>query len=170
MSGKTLLFLRHAKSSWDDPALEDFHRPLADRGRKAAPIMAREMKRRGWLPDMAVISSSVRTRQTWQLVADALPMPVPATFDETLYEAPAERILDTIRKTDEAVATLLVVGHNPGLEDLSRQLASDDSDDRALSRLVAKFPAAAMARFRFEGGWRELQHARLEDFVKPRDL
>ncbi|MBE0695045.1 MAG: histidine phosphatase family protein, partial [Aquamicrobium sp.] len=82
---RTLLLLRHAKSSWDDPALDDFDRPLARRGREAAPRMGREMARRGWLPDLALVSSSLRTRQTWALVAPELPRDIPASFDDTIY-------------------------------------------------------------------------------------
>ncbi len=172
MTAKTLLLLRHAKSDWDDTTLDDFDRPLAERGRLAAPAMGREIARRGWVPDAALASSAVRTRQTWELVAAELRRAVPVNYDRAIYEAPAGRILDALRKTPDAVTTLLVVGHNPGLEVLSELLAAPDSDHDALARLTGKFPTAGLARFAFNGSWARLDSggARLEGFVKPKDL
>lgn len=170
MSRKTLLLLRHAKSSWDEPALDDFDRPLAQRGRKAAPAMGRVLSGRGWLPDAALVSAAVRTRQTWDLAAAELGGEIPAMFERSIYEAPASRILDAVRRMPEEIGTLVVVGHNPGLEELSRMLASPDSDRIALARLTEKFPTGALARFNCDGKWRDLSSARLEDFVRPRDL
>ena len=169
---KVLLLLRHAKSSWDDPALDDFDRPLAKRGREAAPLMAREMARRGWLPDSALVSSALRTHQTWDLVAPELPAAVPATFERSIYEAPAERILDAIRATPGDTRTLVVVGHNPGFETLAALLAAPESDAGAMARMGQKFPTSALARLVFDGEWQELGAggARLTDFVTPRDL
>lgn len=172
MTAKTLLLLRHAKSSWDDASLADFDRPLAARGREAAPLMGREMARRGWLPDAALISPALRTRQTWELVATELPKPPPPSFEPAIYEAPAARILAAIRKTPESNATLLVVGHNPGLEDLAALIAASDSDRDALARLERKFPTAAIARFTLREPWAALGRtgAALHDFLTPRDL
>lgn len=169
---KTLLLLRHAKSSWDDPGLDDFDRPLARRGREAAPHMGAEMVRRGWLPERALVSPSSRTRQTWELVAAELPAPVPAAFERAIYEAPAGRILDAIRETPEEVSALLAVGHNPGLEDLAAILAAPGSDADSLARLGEKFPTAALARLTFAGAWADLGPggARLEALVRPKDL
>lgn len=171
-AGKTLLLLRHAKSSWDDPRLDDFDRPLARRGLKAAPRMGAEMVRRGWLPARALVSAALRTRQTWDLVAPQLPGAVPAAFDDTIYEAPPGRILAAIRRTPEDVASLVVVGHNPGLQDLATLLAASGSDPGALAALAEKFPTAALARLTFTGGWEDLGEggARLEAFVTPRQL
>jgi len=76
---RQLLILRHAKSSWDDTALADFDRPLAPRGLKTAPLIGRELARRGWLPDLALVSPALRTRDTWRLVAQELPKNVPAS-------------------------------------------------------------------------------------------
>lgn len=169
---RTLLLLRHAKSSWDDPALADFDRPLAQRGREAAPRMGRELARRSWLPDLALVSPSLRTRQTWALVAPELPRTVPVAFEDAIYEAPAERILAAIRAVPDAVAALLVVGHNPGFEDLAAMLAGKDSDAQALARMRRKFPTAALARLSVEGGWAGLGPggATVTDFLTPRAL
>lgn len=169
---RTLLLLRHAKSGWDDPCLADFDRPLAPRGESAAMRMGRELADRGWLPDLALVSPAARTRQTWTLASAELPRKPPAEFPEALYEASADRILDLIRKASDTANTLLVLGHNPGLEDLARRLARTEPGAEALLRLHAKFPTGALARFAFEGGWRALQtgSGRLTDFIRPKDL
>ncbi|TIU39662.1 MAG: histidine phosphatase family protein, partial [Mesorhizobium sp.] len=93
MPARQLLILRHAKSSWDDPKLADFDRPLAPRGQKTAPLIGRELSRRGWLPDLALVSPALRARDTWRLVAQELPKHVSADFAEELYEAEAGAIL-----------------------------------------------------------------------------
>ncbi|TIW68267.1 MAG: histidine phosphatase family protein, partial [Mesorhizobium sp.] len=90
---RQLLVLRHAKSSWDDAKLADFDRPLSSRGLKTAPLMGRELSRRGWLPDLALVSAALRTRDTWRLVAAELLRNVPAEFTDALYEAAAEDVL-----------------------------------------------------------------------------
>lgn len=169
---KTLLLLRHAKSSWDDPALADFDRPLATRGRKAAPRMGRDLERRGWRPDAALVSTAKRTRQTWDLVAAELAAPPRPEFRGALYEASAEQLLAELRQAPAAAATVLLIGHNPGMEDLARQLAGDGSDAQALGRLHEKFPTAALARLLFGGDWADLGAgtARLSHCLRPKDL
>jgi phosphohistidine phosphatase len=100
---KRLLLLRHGKSSWDDPALADFDRPLAPRGRKAAERMGRELAARNWLPQLALVSPAARTRETWELAAAALPGSASADFPDTLYDAAAEDVLSEIRRTPKAI-------------------------------------------------------------------
>lgn len=167
---KRLLLLRHAKSSWDDPALADFDRPLASRGRKAAECMGRELAARNWLPQLALVSPAARTRETWELVA--LPGSVATDFPNTLYDAAAEDVLSEIQRTPKAVKTLLVLGHNPGLEDLAILIAGENSEAKALQRLRKKFPTAALACFDYHGKWAELgfADARLTHVLRPKDL
>jgi phosphohistidine phosphatase len=169
---RQLLLLRHAKSSWDNPALEDFDRPLAPRGRKAAERMGRELAARNWLPQRALVSPAMRTRATWELVAAELPGPISADFPDTLYDASAESILSELQRTPKAVKTLLVLGHNPGLEDLARRLAGENSQAKASQRLGEKFPTAALARFEFDGKWAGLVFGgtRLTHCLRPKDL
>ncbi len=169
---KTLLLLRHAKSSWDDASVGDYDRPLAERGRKAAPKIARELASRGWLPDTVLVSPALRTRQTWELVAAELPDAPKATFPKTLYMAPPESLLQKLRRTPKRTDTLLMIGHNPGMEELAERLAGAGADAAALARLKEKFPTAALARFTFDGGWPELDFgaARLTDLLRPKDL
>lgn len=172
MTTRSLLLLRHAKSSWDDPSLDDFDRPLAKRGREAAPRIGKEMARRGWKPDYALVSPALRTRQTWQLVAAVLPHGILCDFVPAIYEAPAARILETVRSAPDEAGCLLVVGHNPGLEELAALIASPESNTEAMARLSAKFPTAAIARFGFEGPWQALGPgmAILKAFVTPKEL
>lgn len=172
MTDRTLLLLRHAKSSWDDPALADFDRPLAPRGETAAPLMGAEMARRGWRPELALVSPAERTRATWALVAPCLAKSPAESFPERIYMAGPDDLMALVREVPTHVATLLVVGHNPGLEDFAALLAGDGSAAEALDRMRAKFPTGALARFEFEGDWRELSpgSGQLTHYLRPKDL
>ncbi|TPI44114.1 histidine phosphatase family protein [Mesorhizobium sp. B2-9-1] len=167
---RQLLILRHAKSSRDDPKLEDFDRPLGPRGLKTAPLMGRELARRGWLPDLALVSPALRTRDTWRLVAAELPKNVPAQFADELYEAAAGAILARVRQAK--AASLIVIGHNPGLQHFVLRLAGPGSDESVFKKIEAKFPTAALARFTLDEDWADLDFrgARLTHFVRPKDL
>ncbi|WP_349365419.1 MAG: histidine phosphatase family protein [Nitratireductor rhodophyticola] len=170
---KELLLLRHAKSSWDDPSLADVERPLAPRGRRAAPRMGRELARRGWLPDRVLVSPARRAQQTWRFVAAEIGrMELAPGSGEGLYMAAPEQLLAALQKIPEKAARVLLVGHNPGMEDFASRLAGDGSEEDALERMREKFPTAAVARFAFDGRWDALSfgQARLLDFLKPRDF
>lgn len=172
MTARTLFLLRHAKSSWDEPASSDFERPLAPRGLKAAPLMGAAMASRNWLPDRVLVSPAVRTRETWNLVAPHLPAGVEVAFPDQLYMAASEQILELVRAAPVTTSTLLVLGHNPGLEELAALLADGGSEAEALGRMAEKFPTAALARFEFQGKWRDLAPggAHLTHFMRPKDL
>ncbi|MBZ9884311.1 histidine phosphatase family protein [Mesorhizobium sp. CA10] len=167
---RQLLILRHAKSSRDDPKLEDFDRPLAARGLKTAPLMGRELAQRGWLPDLALVSPALRTRDTWRLVAAELPKNVPAQFADELYEAAAGAILARVRQAK--AASLIVIGHNPGLQHFVLRLAGPGTDGSVFKKIEAKFPTAALVRFTLDKDWADLDFrgARLTHFVRPKDL
>jgi phosphohistidine phosphatase len=169
---KKLLLLRHGKSSWDDPSLADFDRPLAPRGAKAAKRVGRELAARQWLPEQALVSPAARTRETWKLVATELPDTPPTNLPRKLYGASPEDLLAQIKRVSGKVGTLLLLGHNPALEELARQLAGDGSDEGAFAGLREKFPTAALARFKFDGKWTELGPgaARLTHCLRPKDL
>ena len=169
---KQLLLLRHAKSSWDDPALADFDRPLAPRGLKAAPRMGRELAKRDWVPDLALVSPALRTRETWRLVSAELPARVPVEFAEALFEATAGDILAEVQHAIASAGCLLVLGHNPGLEELARRLAGPRSDTGARRKLDEKFPTGALARFVVDDDWADLAFgtARLTHCIRPKDL
>lgn len=167
---KTLLLLRHGKSSWDNPSLADFERPLTPRGIKAAKRMGRELAARDWIPGLALVSPAVRTQQTWELLASGLQEQPQAVSVETLYDATPDEVLAEINQASEAAGILLVVGHNPSLQDLAVALVDAKSDEKALDRLQEKFPTGALARFVFEGAWKNLSNARLTHCLRPREL
>ena len=169
---KQLLLLRHAKSSWDNPGLADYDRPLASRGRKAARRMGRELAVRSWLPQRALVSPAARTRDTWEIASAEWPRIPEVSFAEALYEASAGQLLAEAQRTPERIGMLLMLGHNPGLEDFARGLAGDNSEPEALELLLEKFPTAALARFEFDGKWEELRlgAARLTNCLRPKDL
>lgn len=168
---KRLLLLRHAKSAWDDPSQGDFDRPLAPRGRKAAPQMAAALVARGWAPEAALVSPAARTRETWALVAGVLPEAPEPAFPQALYLASAAVLLDALRRAP-AADSLLLLGHNPGLERLAALLAGPGSDPAALAALRAKFPTAGLAVLETDDDWAFLVEggARLVAFLTPREL
>ncbi|MEI2298974.1 SixA phosphatase family protein [Ensifer sp. MJa1] len=166
-----LLLLRHAKSAWPD-GVADIDRPLGERGRKAAPVMGTYLARHKLVPDRALVSTAKRAQETWQLVAAALPKGIAVENTRAIYEVGSDQILSVIRAADASIRTLLVVGHNPGMEDLALELIGSGDPNTRL-RLADKFPTAALAVLEFEAtNWREISAggARLAHFVTPRSL
>jgi phosphohistidine phosphatase len=169
---KTLLLLRHAKSSWDDPSLDDFDRPLNSRGLRAAPAMGAWIRKQGLVPDRVLCSAACRARETWEGVSGVLGETPEVTVLRSLYLAEPEGILDLVRKVEPGYETLLVVGHNPGFEDLVRALAQRGKP-RGVEGIPDRMPTGALAVFRFDvDDWREVGSGAgvLEHFVRPRDL
>jgi phosphohistidine phosphatase len=164
---KRLHLLRHAKSSWGDSSLADRDRPLAPRGRKAAKRIGRYLRENEIRPELVLCSSSVRTQQTLERLA--LPRETPVELDERLYAASAEDILERLCDVPASVNSVLVIAHNPGLEELALELASSGPDRE---RLAEKFPTGALASLRFDGGWDELTPGActLVGYVVPREL
>lgn len=148
---KELLLFRHAKSSWATPGQADHDRPLNGRGRRAAVLMAGWMLREGWRPDLVLCSSALRTRETIALVMQTLPVPLLLT-EPGLYLASAARLRQRVRQVDDAVARLMVVAHNPGIEDLA--CALDTAGAGTATGPHAKYPTAGCAWFRSDAaGW-----------------
>ncbi len=148
---RRLILFRHAKSSWSDPTLADHDRPLSKRGKRDAPVMARFLRERGFVPARIICSTAVRTRETLRLALPGLlDVGVPAiTFSGAIYEAPVDAILQAVARADRDDNTVMIVGHNPGLEDVAGLLiGAGRTQDRA--RLAAKFPSAAVAVIDFE--------------------
>lgn len=170
---RELYLLRHAKSSWDDPALADHDRPLSRRGERAAPLMGRFMAEHGLFPDHVLVSPSQRTRQSWRYAATELGQGYSeAEFDDAIYNASADRLLSLLRLVPEDASRVLLIGHNPGMEDLASSLADENSDHDAITRMREKFPTAALACFTVTAPWNALDHATacLTRFVTPRQL
>ncbi len=170
-AGRQLVLFRHAKSAWPDVA--DHERPLARRGRRDAPVAGRWLRAAGLLPDRVVCSTAKRARQTWQLAAAELDSSPAVSFDHRVYGTSAGELLDLARDTAPATHRLLIVGHDPAIQELAVALASGRAGDAgALDRVRVKFPTAAIAVLELTGTWRELGpgQTRLTAFVVPRDL
>lgn len=164
---RRLLLLRHAKAERSHSGGRDHERHLADRGRDDAPRVGAYISRHDFVPDKAVVSTSTRTRETWKLVAGAMESGPEAEFDERIYEASAKALLDVVKETDSSVNTLLLVGHNPGMQELATMLvATGDVDTR--QRLKEAFPTSALAVIEFKlKDWSKVhpQSGRLERFI-----
>jgi len=168
----TLSLLRHAKSSWDDPALEDFDRPLSKRGATAAPRMGAYMAARGIAPDLVLCSPAVRARQTLDLVLPHLSGGPTVVYADGFYLAASSVLLARLRKVEDKVAHVLIVGHDPGIQGLALELSGSGKGE-ALKALGRKFPTAALAVIRFKGDdWAKVEEGRgrLDLFVTPKSL
>jgi len=166
---RRLVVLRHAKSAWPDD-VGDHERPLAPRGRRDAPAAGRALADIDCLPDLALCSTAVRARQTWELTAGQWGTPPPVRHDPRLYGADVPELLEAVREVSAHTKTLLLVGHNPGLEELVLTLADDSLDD-ALDDVRTKFPTSAIAVLVWHGDdWGSLDPgtALLTDMIVPR--
>ena len=166
---KQLFLLRHAKSSWDDSELIDHDRPLAPRGRRAVRLMAEHLGREGVTPALVLCSSAWRTRETLEQIAPVLGEGTPVQIEHELYAASEQRLLKRLRAVDDGVESLMLIGHNPGVEQLALNLAASG---RNLSDLRRKYPTGALATLEFSGRWGDLQPGRAEltEFVTPKQL
>src|SRR5690349_15735418 len=120
---KTLLLLRHAKSSKDDDALRDFDRPLNDRGKDDTKLIGRFIRESSISPDLVISSPAKRAQRTTELVMKAAGLNLTVAFDERIYEADVHRLLAVISQIEPARNVVMLVGHNPGCEDLVEVLA-----------------------------------------------
>jgi phosphohistidine phosphatase len=166
---KRLLLLRHAKSSWDEPGLADHDRPLAPRGLRASKRIAEHFRAERIAPELVLCSTSTRTRETLEGILPALVDDVKVRMERDIYAASSPQLLELLHGLEDRVASAMLIGHNPGIEDLAVELASRGEQ---LGELRAKFPTAALATLVFGGDWRDLAPGRAElvAFVKPRDL
>src|SRR3954454_14916495 len=121
---RRLLLLRHAKAERLQPSGQDQDRVLAQRGRADAKTLGAYLARHAFIPDHAVVSTSARTRETWTLLAAAMGKTPPASFDERIYDATPEAILGAITEAGPDTSTLMVIGHNPGLQELATMLVA----------------------------------------------
>ncbi len=150
---RRLVLLRHAKSDWESDATRDFDRPLAERGVAAGAQVARSLGERGLLPEWVLCSPAVRTRATWDFVAAHLELPAVEVFDPALYLASARALLARIRETPARVSSVMVIGHNPGLQDLAAELARR-TEQGIGEAVTTKFPTAAVLAVEIDGnGW-----------------
>lgn len=162
---RRLIVLRHAKSAWPDD-VADHERPLGPRGLRDAPNLGRWLGDNGYVPDHVVCSTARRTRETWARVSEAFPEKPPVEYDEDLYGAGPEEFLEAARRIPGDVTTLALVGHEPGVSELTLHLAGYGDDTRLVR---TKFPTGAAAVLATADTWADLATARLEAFFQPRD-
>lgn len=172
---KRLYLLRHAKAVRDLSIREDALRPLAPRGREDATRLAGYFAEARLRPDRVLCSAAIRTRETWTIVVSAWEEAPETSMLPGLYLASAEAIFGFIRRAGDAPA-LMIVGHNPGLEDCARALAGPPRDDKMRKRLVGlneKFPTCALAALDFPiDDWCEIAEGEgsLALLLRPADL
>jgi len=169
---KILTLLRHAKSGWDDPVARDFDRPLNQRGRRAAATVGRALRDEGARFDAVIASPAVRVVETLREVADGYGGALEPRHEADLYLASPSVLLEHVQRADDRAERLLVVGHNPGLEQLALLLAGSDRSG-ALAELQDKYPTATVAVIEFDvDHWSQVQKGggALVRFIRPRDL
>ena len=167
---KRLWLLRHAKSSWDDPGLPDPDRPLAPRGRRAAELLAAHLAASDVRPSVVLCSSSLRTRETLAAILPALGDTLEIRIERALYGAGAAQLLERLRGLANRVSSAMLIGHNPGIQDLALGLAASGP---ALAALREKFPTGALATVEIDvERWRDLDNgtATATALVTPRSL
>jgi phosphohistidine phosphatase len=166
---RRLLLLRHAKAERLQAGGRDQDRVLAQRGRADAKTLGAYLARHALIPDRALVSTSARTRETWTLLAAATGETPPVNFDERLYDAAPQTILQAIKETGPDTDTLMVIGHNPGLQELAATLVAS-GDIEARERLGREFPTSALVIITFAvESWNGVhpRAGRLEHFVTP---
>jgi len=165
---RRIYLLRHAKSSWEQADLADHDRPLAGRGRRAADAIATHMRKEAIAPDLVLCSTARRARETCERIRPALAAPV--RHEPELYGASATTLLERLRSLPDDVESVLLIGHNPAIEELALTVARPSARRRDLE---GKFPTGALATLTAPiSSWRSLDHdtAELVAFVRPRDL
>jgi phosphohistidine phosphatase len=164
---KRLHLLRHAKSSWDDPALADHDRPLAPRGLRAAALLSGYVRREAVAPQLVLCSTARRTRETLRML-ELEPAPV-VRFERELYAASEGVLLERLHAVCDDVASVMLVGHSSGIEQLALLLAGSGA---RRDEMREKFPTGALATLELAGPWRGLDRgtATLTDYVIPREL
>ena len=161
---KILLLLRHAKSSWRDEALSDFDRPLNERGKKAAHAIGRYIRKHKMIPDLVLSSPAVRARETTGIITTTAKLTAEIRYDQRVYEADPPRLVQVLSQIENNFCSVLLVGHNPGIEELISLLTGSSQH----------MPTAALAKIRLEGAddWSEISQAKaiLELTIKPKEI
>ena len=166
---RSLYILRHGKSSWDSGAASDFERPLSKRGKHDAPRMGAWMAARGHVPDHVVTSPARRARKTAEKVGKAMGLLIPPALDPRIYAAQREDLLRVLAECPPAADRVLLVGHNPGLEDLLAYLWGDATVVPADGKLL---PTATVAGLDLPADWSRLEHGcgAIRFLVRPKEL
>ncbi|MDI1296095.1 MAG: histidine phosphatase family protein [bacterium] len=170
---KRLTLLRHAKSDWDDPVARDFDRPLNRRGGKAALLIGQFAKSKKMHFDTLVASPAVRVVQTLETFFQGYGETIDTRWDRRIYLASAPTLFDVVRDLPDSADNALLVGHNPGLEELILDLVADDGANPLREDVEIKFPTASLAVMDLAiDSWKDAREnmASLVSFTRPRDL
>ncbi|MDE8654127.1 SixA phosphatase family protein [Novosphingobium album (ex Liu et al. 2023)] len=170
---KILGLFRHAKSDWNDARLRDFDRPLNARGRKGADVMGRHIREHGIAFQRVLASPAVRVTQTIEISAQSAGGSPPVIWDRRIYLANSATLMEVLREQEGDPAAIIMVGHNPGLEDLIFDLVPDDGSSPLRDVVEEKFPTAAYAVLELAiERWSDIADncARLVHLIRPRDL
>jgi phosphohistidine phosphatase len=168
MATRRLYVLRHAKSSWDDPGLDDHERPLAPRGLRAVKALREHLQSSGIEPALVLSSSSRRTRETLEGVQPGGEQ----SIEPELYGADAGGLIERLRRVPDDVPSVMLIGHNPAVQVLVLRLATRAGDRSEVAEVQSKFPTGALATLEIDCAWSELRPgcARLSSFVRPKHL
>ncbi|MDQ0797135.1 histidine phosphatase family protein [Streptomyces sp. B1I3] len=166
---RRIVLLRHAKAEWSQQS--DHERPLAERGRKDAPVAGRKLADSGTVFDLALCSTAVRTRETWKLAVHEFAQRPKTVYEERLYEASLGELIALFDETSDEVRNLLVIGHNPGMHGVADALSGRGEGDTLARMTKDGFPTAAYAVVEFSGSWKNLEHGvgTLVEYWTPND-
>ncbi|MGY5032273.1 SixA phosphatase family protein [Streptomyces sp. 900116325] len=166
---RRIVLLRHAKAEWSQDS--DHERPLAERGRKDAPVAGRKLVDSGIVIDLALCSTAVRTRETWKLAVHEMPHRPRTVYEERLYEASLGELIALLNETPDDVQNLLLIGHNPGMHAVADALAGSAEGETMARMTRGGFPTAAFAVIEFSGSWKGVEHGvgKLAEYWTPND-
>lgn len=170
---KLLGLFRHAKSDWNDARLRDFDRPLNERGRKGAALMGVHIRDYGTRWSRVIASPAARVTQTIEIAGDAAGESPPVIWDRRVYLASSVILMELLREQEGDPPSIIMVGHNPGLEDLIFDLVPDDGSSPLREIVEVKFPTAAFAVMELDiDRWQDIREgcARLVHLMRPRDI
>ncbi|MEV5611440.1 histidine phosphatase family protein [Streptomyces sp. NPDC052225] len=166
---RRIVLFRHAKADW--PQVSDHERPLAERGRKDAPVAGRKLADSGIAFDLALCSTAARTRETWKLAVAELPERPKTVYEERIYEASPGELIAVLNETPDDVHDVVLIGHNPGVHGVAEVLTGEAEDEAGKRMSRGGFPTAAFAVLTFTGPWKSLEPgtATLTDYWSPND-
>ncbi|MEV7246300.1 SixA phosphatase family protein [Streptomyces sp. NPDC093248] len=164
---RRIVIFRHAKADW--PQVSDHERPLAERGRMDAAVAGRKLADTGYTFDLALCSTSVRTRETWKLAVHELAHRPKTVYEERVYEASPGELIAALNEVPDDAQNVILIGHNPGVHGLAEVLAGESGGDARMRMERRGFPAAAFVVLTFDGGWKSLEPgaATLVDYWAP---
>lgn len=165
---RRIVLFRHAKADW--PQVSDHERPLAERGRRDAPVAGRKLADLGLPYDLVLCSTATRTRETWKLAVHEFPHRPRTVYEERVYEASPGELIAVLNEIPEEVRNVILIGHNPGVQALTEILAGDSEDDARARMNGRGFPTAAFAVLTHTLPWKSLEPgvATLVDYWAPR--